>query len=249
MDNIDDLKQQVARSCNILGRLHMTREPNGHVSARIPGTELVLIKARGRAEAPLSYTTPDDLCIVDMEGKMVEGGDGYAAPAEVYIHTEVLRARPDLNSVIHIHPQNIVAYTIADKPILPIVGAYNPGALRIITDGLPVYPRSILISNKDRGIELAKALGKANICVMRAHGITSSGPTVEAATLTAIHLNDLCDLQMKADMLGGAHPLSDEDLADFSRVGTGGGGQQQAQPLGPRMPSSEWRYYDQMFKD
>ena len=246
MSEIDDLKKQVARSNQILGRLHMTREPNGHVSARIPGEDLVIIKGRGRAEAPLSYVEVDDLCVVDMDGKMVEGRAGLAAPAEVFIHTELLKARPELNSVIHIHPQNIVAYTIAERPLLPIIGAYNPGALRLITDGLPVYPRSILINTPERGRDLVKAMGPARICAMRGHGITSSGATVEEATLTAIHLNDLAELQFKADLLGGAKPISDEDLADFSGRMFGGG---RPAADAPREPSSEWRYYDRMLRD
>src|SRR5262249_23153112 len=218
------------------------------VSARIPGTDKVLIKARGRMEAPLSYVENDDLCIVDMDGKFVEGREGLAAPNEVFIHTCVLKARPDLNSVIHIHPQNIVAFTIADRPLLPIIGAYNPGALRIITDGLPVYPRSILISSEERGQELARFLGDKRICLMRGHGITSAGATVEEATLTAIHLNDLAELQWKATLLGGANPISDEDIADFSRM-MGGGGRAPAAAPQQRGPSSEWRYYDQRFRD
>ena len=184
LTEIDDLRAQVARSCQILGRLHMTREPNGHVSARIPGTDLILIKAHGMEGAPVSYMEPEDLCIVDMNGKFVEGREGLAPPTEVFIHTEVLRARPELNSVIHMHPQNIVAYTIAEKPLLPIIGAYNPSALRLITDGLPTYPRSILISSQERGVDLVKAMGNARICLMRGHGITSAGASVEEATLT-----------------------------------------------------------------
>ena len=247
MSELDDLKKEVARANQILGRLHMTREPNGHVSARIPGTDRIVIKGRGRAEAPLSYVEEDDLCICDMDGKFIEGREGLAAPAEVFIHTEVLKARPELNSVIHIHPQNIVAFTIAEKPLLPIIGAYNPGALRLITDGLPVYPRSILINTPERGRDLVKALGSARICLMRGHGITSSGATVEEATLTAIHLNDLAELQFKAELLGGAKPISDEDIEDFSSRMFGGG--QRPAPEGPRQPSSEWRYYDRLLKD
>ena len=65
MSELDDLKAEVAKACRIIGRLHLTREPNGHVSVRIPGTEHVLIKARGPMEAPLSYTTPDDLAMAE----------------------------------------------------------------------------------------------------------------------------------------------------------------------------------------
>src|SRR5689334_7742984 len=99
MAEIDDLKEEVARSCRIIGRLHLTREPNGHVSVRIPNSNLVLMKARGPMEAPLSYTTAEDLAIVDLDGKLIEARQGLAAASETFIHTEVLRARPEINSV------------------------------------------------------------------------------------------------------------------------------------------------------
>jgi len=241
---LDELKEELAKACRIIGRLHLTREPNGHVSVRVPGSDLVLVKARGPDEAPLSYTTASDLAVIDMDGNLVEGRDGLARPAEVFIHTEVLRARPELNSVIHIHPPNIVAYTIANKPILPIVGAYNPAVLRMVDAGIPTYPRSILINSKERGGNLTSAMGTARICLMRAHGITSAGATVEEATLNVIHLNDLAELQFKADLLGGAVPISEDDKRDIlDRLPA-----DVRQPGDkPRVPSSEWRYYSEAY--
>lgn len=243
MSEIDDLRQEVARSCQIVGRLHLTREPNGHVSARIPGSDTILIKARGRGEAPLSYTEPDDLAIVDMDGRLVAGREGLAAPAEVFIHTQIYKSRPDVNCVIHIHPPTVVAFTIAGRELLPIIGAYNPQALRLITDGLPTYPRSILINSPQRGDELAKTLGGARACLMRGHGITTAGATVEEATLTAVHLNDLAELHFKADLLGGARAIADEDLADFAGRAEG---EPPGRPPGRRTYSAEWRYYDRL---
>jgi ribulose-5-phosphate 4-epimerase/fuculose-1-phosphate aldolase len=239
---LDELKDEVAKSCRIIGRLGLTREPNGHVSARIPGTEHVLMKARGRMEAPLSYTTPDDLCIVDMDGKIVEAPEGMAVPQEVYIHTELYRARPDLNAAIHIHPSNVVAFTIAGKTLLPIVGAYNPQALRLITDGLPLFDSSVLINSPERGKQLMATMQTARACLMRGHGITTAGATVEEATLVAIHLNELAELQYKAETLGGARAISDEDQRDFD--GRMGGRASEGEVL-PRVHSSEWRFYEQ----
>jgi L-fuculose-phosphate aldolase len=238
------LKEELAAACRIIGRLHLTREPNGHVSVRIPGSEHILIKARGPQESPLSYTTTDDLMVVDIDGKQISGREGLAPPSEVFIHTEVLRARPDLNSVIHLHPASVVAYTIAEKPILPIIGAYNPSALRLVQDGIPTFPRSFLINSQERGRDLVGTMGSSRLCVMRGHGITTAGASVEEATLTAIHLNDLAELHAKADYLGGAKPISDEDINDIlgnlppdvRRAGAA-----------PRGPSSEWRYYLQAY--
>jgi L-fuculose-phosphate aldolase len=245
VSEIDDLKEQVALSCRIIGRLGLTREPNGHVSARIPGSDRVIIKARGADESALSYVTVDDLMICDLDGKLLEGRDGLASPAEVYIHTRLYRARPELGSVIHIHPAAIVAFTIAEKPILPIIGAYNPSALRLVQDGLPSYPRSVLINSNERGDDLAKTMGSANACVMRGHGITTAGRDVEESTLTAIQLNELAELHHRASVLGEAKPIPPEDLEEFARQNAN----RAARPAGPRPPSSEWRYYARRFAD
>jgi ribulose-5-phosphate 4-epimerase/fuculose-1-phosphate aldolase len=239
MAELAEIRQQVVLSCRFIGRLGLTRETNGHVSARLPGDRL-LIKARGRAEAALSFVEGEDLAVVDMDGKLLEGREGLASPAEVYIHTCIYRARPRVGSVIHIHPPAVVAFTIAGKSLLPIIGAFNPSALRLVLDGLPVYPRSILINSEERGRDLVQAMGSARACLMRGHGITTAGVSVEEATLTAIHLNQLAELQLKAEMLGGAQPISDEDLADFESQAARGAAQAGA-------PGAEWRYYERLF--
>jgi len=240
---LDDLKEEVAKSCRIIGRLGLTREPNGHVSARVPGTNHVVMKARGRMEAALSYVTADDLCIVDMDGKIVEAPEGMAVPQEVFIHTELYKARPDLNAAIHIHPASVVAFTIAGRPLLPIIGAYNPPGLRLITDGLPLFDSSVLINSPERGRQLAALMQTARACLMRGHGITTAGATVEEATIVAIQLNELAELQFKAEVLGGAQPISDDDLSEFGGRGGGAPRASEGEVL-PRVHGSEWRYYE-----
>jgi len=240
MSDLDEIKNEVATACRIIGRLGLTREPNGHVSARVPGTEHIVIKARGRGEVALSYVEVSDLAVVDMDGNFVSGREGLASPAEVYIHTQVYRARPEINAAIHIHPANVVAFTIAERGLKPIIGAYNPQALRIVTDGLPLYPRSILINSAERGDDLVQTMGQARACLMRGHGITTAGATVEEAVLIAAHLNELAELSWKAELLGGANPISDADIADFARNLNAPRATSDT-PIGPH--GAEWRYY------
>ncbi len=237
---IDDARRLVSRSCEILGRLGLTRETAGHVSARISG-DRVVIKGRGAGEAALSYTTPKDLIVVDMDGKMVEGREDLASPNEVFIHTWMLRTRPELESVIHIHPATVVAFTIAERPLLPVIGAFNPSALRFALEGIPLYPRSILINSDARGEELAKTMGTARACLMRGHGITAVGRTVEEATITAINLNDLAEMNYKAALLGTPQPIPDEDLEEFRAQAARGGDRAAATYM-----NSTWRYYDRL---
>ncbi|MGH7767901.1 MAG: class II aldolase/adducin family protein [Candidatus Binatia bacterium] len=236
MTNLDEARELVARSCRILGKLNMTKEPSGHVSARLPGGDAILIKARGRGESGLRFVTGQDLITVDVNGKKLEGRDDLAVPQEVFIHTWIYRARPEVGCVIHVHPATVVLFTICDVPILPLFGAYDPSALRIAMEGVPTYPRSVLIANDKLGKELAEALGKQRACLMRGHGITAVGPSVEEATLTAIRLNELAEINYRSRLLGNPRPISQEDMETFSPPPSEG-------RKSNAHTESAWRYY------
>ena len=106
MSDLSQLRELVARSCRVLGKLNLTKEPSGHVSARIPGEDGVLIKARGPEESGLRFVTARDIITVDIAGKKVAGDDGLETPQEVFIHTWLYKTRPDVQCVVHVHPAN-----------------------------------------------------------------------------------------------------------------------------------------------
>lgn len=239
MSKVDkDLRARVAAACRVLARLELTNGAQGHVSARVPGTERVLIRARGPNELGVRYTTPSQVIEVDFDGKLVKAEEeGLAVPIEVFIHTAVYRARPEIGSVIHIHPATIVLFTICDKPLLPLIGAFDPPALQLALDGIPTYDRSILIKTPERGAEVAAAMGNASVCLMRGHGITTAGGTVEEAALAAIRLNDLAKMNQAAYLLGNPRPISPEDQEEFRDLERGN------DTPGPARARALWRYY------
>lgn len=237
MSEVDDLPTRVAEACRVLARLDLTKAATGHVSARVPGSDRVLIRARGVNELGVRYTTEKQVVEVDLDGKLVGAAEaGLAAPIEVFIHTAIYKARPEVNSVVHVHPAMVVLFTICNKPLLPIFGAYDPSALQLVLEGIPTFDRSILVSTPELGDELARAMGNARTCMMRGHGITTAGPTVEEAALHAIHLNELAAMNYQAQLLGDPRPISAEDQAafrDVARRSHGPGGRSAA----------AWRYY------
>ena len=50
MTELTELSERVAQACRVLGRLDLTEAATGHVSARIPGTDRIVIRARGPDE-------------------------------------------------------------------------------------------------------------------------------------------------------------------------------------------------------
>lgn len=235
MPDISKLRELVARSCRILGKLNLTKEPSGHVSVRVPGTERILVKARGPEESGLRFVTADDIITVDMAGNKVEGRDGLETPQEVFIHTWLYRTRPDVQCVVHVHPLTVVLFTICNKPLLPLFGAYDPSGLRLLMEGLSVYHRSITVSSEKLGEEFANAMGNQPACLMRGHGITTAGANVEEATLTAIRLNELAEVNYRASLLGKPEPISQEDIDLI--LGSGGPRRSATHSI------SNWRYY------
>ena len=235
MKELSSLRELVAQSCRMLGKLNLTKEPSGHVSARVPGEQTILIKARGPEESGLRFVTAQDVITVDFAGKKVAGEDGLEPPQEVFIHTWLYRTRTDVQCVIHIHPLTVVLFTICNKPLLPLFGAYDPSGLRLAVEGLSSYPRSVTISSETLGEEFASAMGKKPACLMRGHGITTAGLTIEEATLTAIKLNELAEVNYRAALLGNPEPISSTDIEVI--VGKSDGRSKAVHS------ASSWRYY------
>jgi ribulose-5-phosphate 4-epimerase/fuculose-1-phosphate aldolase len=232
------LRETVAKACRILGKLDVTKGTTGHISARVPGTDTVLIRARGPGETGVRYTSADEVIMVDLDGRKLDGAADLDAPQEVFIHTWIYRTRPDVNSVLHAHPATAVLFTICNKPLLPLYGAFDPTSLRLLVEGIPTYPRSVLVSNDALGQELAAVMGK-RACLMRGHGITTCGPSVEEATMTAIRLNDLAEMNYRAQLLGDPEPIPDDEIAQLMSSST----KKQARDAEDPRPPAMWRYY------
>jgi len=140
----------VAQACRVLGKLDVTHGALGHVSVRVGDSESMLIKGKGPGEVGLRYTRPEDILTVDFSANKLSGHSELQPPSESYLHIWLYRKRPEIRSVIHVHPEHAVLLTICEKEILPIYGAYGSGA-RLALDGVRTYPLSITIHDDRLG--------------------------------------------------------------------------------------------------
>jgi ribulose-5-phosphate 4-epimerase/fuculose-1-phosphate aldolase len=237
-----ELAELVARSCRVLGKLDLTHGALGHVSYRLDGSETMLIKGKGPEEVGLRYTAVEDVLEVDFDANKLSGPEGLQPPSESFIHIWLYRRNPELRSVIHIHPEHAVLLTICDKPILPIYGAYGSGA-RLAIDGVPTFPRSITISSHALGQQFADFTGEKRAVLMRGHGATVSGTSVEDATVRSLALNELVTMMYKAHLLGEPKPITDEDIEEMSRRRSDPGPRRRGSADGELGMLATWRYY------
>lgn len=216
-DDVVSLREQVAVGCRILARHDLAHEIAGHVSARVPGTDRMLIRGRSAAERGVRFTTTDAIREAGFAG---EGHDdaAYELPLELPIHGENYRLRDDVGAVVHAHPTYSVLCSVAGIPLDPVYGAYSSGGLRIALAGVPTYPHSRLVDDVESARELIASMGGRRVCLMRGHGVTTVGRDVPEAVLNALHLERLAFFTWQL-RLAGITPerVSESDEAFFTR--------------------------------
>jgi len=216
--DLRELRREVALACRVLAHAGLVADVLGHVSVRV-GADALLVRCRGPQEKGLLFTTPDDIGLFGLNGS-VALADGYAAPSELPIHAETMRARPEVAAVVHAHPPAIVTADLAGLKLRPVVGAYNIPAMAMARDGIPVYPRAVLIRTADLAAQMLAAMGSAPVCVLRGHGVTTTGSSVQAAVVRALNLDALAKVVLAAAQAGG-HPadLPAADIAELPDLG------------------------------
>lgn len=237
------VRSLIATSCRILGNLDLSHEALGHVSHRAPGSETLSIKAKGPAEVGLRYCTPGDVIEVGLDVHAVRPAAGLRPPSETFIHTGIYRENPDVRSVVHVHPEHAVLLTICRIPVRPIYGAYGIGS-RLAVDPVPVYPRSMTVADDEAGRDFARFMGTSPVAMMRGHGITVTGSSVEEATIRTIAFCRLATMTYRAHLLGTPLVLPDDEIDELRRPIS------EHRPRGSAGGSAgvlaTWRYYERL---
>ncbi len=149
--------------------------------------------------------------------------------------------------MIHTHPDWVVVLTAVEKPVLPIYAAYNPAGMRICVEGIPLYPRSVTIVNDELGDDFMQTMGNKNACLLRGHGMTTAGRSVEEATNNSFTVFELARMNYLAYAIGDPKPVPQQDIDEYQQRMASGDGRrrrwddQRAQR--PAGDSSSWKYY------
>jgi L-fuculose-phosphate aldolase len=198
--SIDAAKACIVAAGRILehqGQGDMTR---GHVSLRVPGNpQHFFMKPHSIG---FDEITPENILTIDLDGNVVAGT--ARRHSEVFIHSEVFRVRPDVQSVIHVHPIHAVALSATGRSIRPL----NQGGA-IFAGALPLYTDTIdLIRTPAMGAGVAKAMGPHRAVLLKSHGVVMTGASVEEAVVLCVMLEEAARTQLLAEATG---PL----LAEF----------------------------------
>lgn len=162
------------------GNLSKRRDDNG---MWITGTGTWLDKLEPRQLVPMSF-----------DGSF----DGDIAPSSEWLmHARIYQARPDVNAVIHMHPQHSLLLYALGKEIRFItqdhawyVGSYGT---------TPYYANG----SEELSSSAAEQLTQGhNVCLMGHHGIAAVGQNVEWALRRALNFEEAAIMTCRALLLG-----------------------------------------------
>jgi L-fuculose-phosphate aldolase len=225
---MSDDRGQKLRTQVLLGARELARRLDdvwGHVTCRIPD---------GSSASPGFYLKhlriprggdPDHVNAFGYDGTAIDGG--HEIPWEIPLYTQIYAARPDVQSVIHIHPPVATAISTAGQ----VIHAVSHEGLEF-GEGLPVYSGEI-VGDPVVGDNVAETLGAGSACMLKGHGAVVIGTSVPDATVRAIYLERTAQQLVWASTFGGAEVLPKEIRDDI-----------ESRRAGDDRPPALWRYIE-----
>lgn len=220
IDATEPLRRDIVSACRILSYKKLV-EGFGHVSARIPGSELFLMTPR----IALALLKEEDLLTVNFRNEVVAGD--RPAPAEMWLHTAIMKTQPRVHAITRIHARTANIFSVTDRKLEPV---HSHGSF--FAGGVPVYSKPDLIRTEALGREVAHLLGERPAVLLRGNGQVTVGRSVPEAVLMAIYLEEAAEILYGALQIGRPTPLTAKESKE-----------RQAEALPPADLERAWNYF------
>ena len=186
----------------------------GHISVRNPSNPNTFFLARSVAPSTVKV---EDIMEFDMNGKALNG-DNRVAYGERFIHSGILKNRPDINSVIHGHAPPILPFGLTGTTLRPV---YHMSSF--LGEGAPVFEirryatpnpdTDMFVSNVELGNALSQSMGQQYFVLMRGHGYAAGADSIRKAVFRAVYAIQNASIQADAMKLGKVQYLTPGEAA------------------------------------
>ncbi len=203
VQNEYEIKKQI---CDIGKRIYdrnMVAANDGNISVKLNDNEY-LCTPTGVSKG---FMTPEFICKVDKEGKVLQANKGFRPSSEIKMHMRVYQKRPDVNSVVHAHPTFATAFAIAGIPLTqPIMpeAVISLGCVPIAPYGTP--------STMEIPDAVEPYLEHFDQVLLESHGALTWGQDLQTAYYKMESVEFYAELLYKARQLGGPKEFDEKTV-------------------------------------
>ena len=186
-----DLIEELAEAGRDAVARGLTLASGGNLSARHPDGESFVVTGTGTYLDRLDAAA---FCVMDLDGNVLDGA--VQPSSEWKLHQRTYRMRPDVNAIVHLHPQYSVLLDALGYEIrlITLDHAYY---LRNI-ERCPYYPNG----SDELGDTAAEAARDCNAIILAYHGCSTLGDTVAMAYRRAMNLEEAAQTTYRCLTLG-----------------------------------------------
>lgn len=197
------LRLELAAAFRVAHHLGWNVDTLNHITLRIPGTDTFLMNPMGLGWDEI---TASSLSTLDHDRNVLSHTGLKIQPAGYNFHSGILKARPDLNCVMHVHETAGTVIGSIEEPLR----IFSQGGCRLYRE-VGYHDFEGLAQEEDEVPRILRDLGDKHTLIMRNHGLLSVGATLGEAFGFMRTLVDACALQTKILATGGKpSPISEE---------------------------------------
>ncbi|HZL84042.1 MAG TPA: class II aldolase/adducin family protein [Candidatus Krumholzibacteria bacterium] len=203
----DQIRHEILHVCRRLYDRGLVAGTDGNVSVRL-GPDRILATPTGMSKG---FLEADDLVVCDLEGKQISGKRKLTT--EIKIHLAAYTQRDDVCAIVHAHPPHATAFAVARKPLeerLMPEAYIAVGKVALTQYGTP--------STDELEASIRPAVKEHDAILLANHGAMTLGRDVTAAYHRMEALEQLARISMLTHVLGGAHPLTAEEIARLEAI-------------------------------
>lgn len=197
-----ELRQSIIDHCRGMNASGLNQGTSGNISVRF-GERMLLTPSA----IPYADMTPDMIVSMPIHGEYGAWEGPKKPSTEWPFHLDILRARPEVNAVVHTHAMFSTILSIARKPIPAVhymIAAFGGPNIRV--SDYARYGTKALSDNVIAGLEGRSA------CLLANHGMIATGSSLEKAMWAAVELETLAKQYYHSLLIGGPVLLSDAEI-------------------------------------
>ena len=187
----------------------------GHISARDPQDPDGFYLACKLAP---SHITVDDMQRFTLDGETTDNRPAYL---ERYIHSEIYKARPDVQCVLHTHSPAVLPYCFVDQPLRPVT---HMGGF--MGEKVPVYEirdthgdaTDLFGGSPSVCAEIARSLGDQAVVLMARHGVVNVGSSVREVVFRAFYLEQEAAALTAGLRIGNVNYLTPGEVVEAGKL-------------------------------